>query len=114
MECYIRSGITPEQQHQLVALLNTLNYGANMDGLYWLPLAAEDLSAVQREHLHTCGPYALAVEVEKNSLSMEFLIRARNSLCCDCIHPASPEVAAHMQASLEALLACVGISPAST
>ncbi|MEG2173473.1 MAG: hypothetical protein RRY29_09475 [Desulfovibrionaceae bacterium] len=108
---YTRTKILPKQRQALCALLHTLGYDAGMDGLYWLPVPPEDLSPLQREHLATCGPYALAVEVEKDRLSMEFLVRARNTLCCDCIHPASPQVAAHMQASLEALLACAGISP---
>lgn len=112
MDSYSRTGISPEQQRALLALLDSMGYGAGMDGLYWLPLQEEDLSPLQREHLADCGPYALALEVEKGCLVLEFLIRARNSLCCNCIHPASPKVAAHMQAKLEALLACVGIVPA--
>lgn len=111
MDEYIRHGITAEQRNNLLALLHTLDYGAGMDGLYWLPLPPEALSPLQGEHAPTCGPYALALEVEKDCLRLEFLVRARNSLRCDCIHPASPEVAAQMQTSLEALLACAGIAP---
>lgn len=113
MEDYLREGLSEAQISQLLTQLHNLGYGAGMDGLYWLPLPPEAHSPLQSEHLSTCGPYALALEVETNCLRLEFLVRARNSLCCDCIHPASPEVAAQMQASLEALLACAGIAASS-
>lgn len=110
MEEYIHGDITAEQKQHLLTLLNNLGYGAGLDGLYWLPLPPEALSPLQNEHASTCGPYALALEVEKDVVRLEYLVRARNSLRCDCIHAASPEVAAQMRASLEALLACAGIA----
>lgn len=111
MDSYTREGISPQQQHSLCALLDSMGYSAGMDGLYWLPLPEEELSPLQSAHCAECGPYALALEVEKGRLVLEFLIRARNSLCCDCICQASAKTAARMQASLESLLACAGIAP---
>lgn len=111
MDDYQRTGLSPAECQAIGALLDSLGYGAGMDTLYWLPLPTDALSPLQQEHLHSCGPYALAVEVHDTGLSMELLIRARNSLCCDCIHPATPEVAARMQATLEQLLATAGIRP---
>lgn len=113
MDSYTLEGISPEQGRSLCALLDSMGYSAGMDGLYWLPLPEAELSPLQREHCADCGPYALALEVEKGRLMLEFLIRARNSLCCDCICPASAATAARMRASLEALLARADIAPLS-
>lgn len=112
MEDYSRP-LASHQCHSLRAELHNLGYGAGMEDLFWLPLPQDALSPLQQEHAATCGPYALAVEVHNNSVSMELLVRARNSLCCDCIHPATPELASRMQATLESLLNSVGVSPAS-
>lgn len=111
MDSYTLEGISRQQQSSLCTLLDTMGYSAGMDGLYWLPLPDDELSPLQREHCADCGPYALALEIERGRLVLEFLIHARNSLCCDCICPAQAKTAERMQASLEALLTCAGIAP---
>lgn len=111
MEDYQRTNLAPEKCQALRDLLHNLGYGAGMEGLYWLPLPVDALLPLQQEHVQSCGPYAMAVEIASTSVSMELLVRARNSLCCDCIHPATPEQAQCMQASFNNLLASAGIAP---
>lgn len=106
MDSYCIEALNPAQVQHMAALLHEMGYAAGLEGLYWLPLEPQELSALQQEHMQSCGPYAMALELTKNSLCLEFLVRARNSLCCDCIHPAPPEVEKSLRERLDALLLC--------
>lgn len=79
-------------------------WSGSLAGLYWLPLPEDLLSPLQREHLGQCGPYALAIELDEQSLRLELLVRARGQLRCDCIAQASPEVLDHAVRILDQLL----------
>lgn len=75
---------------------NQLELESSIPDLYWLPVPEELLSDLQAEHLSTCGPYALALEICEEGLSLETLVRAQNQLHCECIAFASPELVQHM------------------
>ncbi|MFZ5586633.1 MAG: hypothetical protein ACOZHQ_11940 [Thermodesulfobacteriota bacterium] len=58
---------------------------SNLDGVYWLNLPPDLLSPEQAAH-PDCGPHrvALVLEPENESLRLELLVRASNSLRCAC------------------------------
>ncbi len=56
-----------------------------MIGLYWLQLPDDLLSDIQQEHKDEHGPYNLAVEVTRNAVRFEFLVRSEVNLHCKCI-----------------------------
>ena len=59
-----------------------------MEGLYWLPLKEDLLTGMHASHKE-CKPHYFALELLEDRLSCEFLVRAENSIRCDCIRYAS-------------------------
>jgi hypothetical protein len=57
---------------------------SGLDGLYWLALEADLLSATQRAHTR-CQPHYFAVELQPDRLSCEMLVRTPARVRCDCI-----------------------------
>lgn len=60
-----------------------------IEGLFWLPLPDDLLGEAQRGH-ERCGPFHFGVELGKDQLSFELLIRSQTNLHCSCIAYASP------------------------
>lgn len=52
-------------------------------GLYWLVLPPDLLSPTQSEH-QSCGPFQLGVEVEREQVRFELLVRSESNLHCHC------------------------------
>jgi hypothetical protein len=57
--------------------------------IFWLELPPDLLSPLQWEH-QDCGPFYLALEIGKDFVKFEFLVRARNKFRCDCFQYANP------------------------
>lgn len=64
-------------------LKRSLKKGA-MPGLYWMELPPDLISAAQQEH-QDCAPFSLGVEVEKQRVVFELLVRNKTNLHCTCI-----------------------------
>ena len=65
------------------------SYGpAEMGGIYWIPLASEVLTEIQRAHTD-CQPFYFAIELEETRLALELLVRTKNRIRCACIGYAS-------------------------
>ena len=60
-----------------------------MVGLYWLELPPDLLSEAQQGH-EDHGPFYLAVEVTRDGVKFELLVRSQTNLHCTCIAHASP------------------------
>lgn len=69
-------------------LKRSLKHGP-MIGLYWLTLPDDLLSSVQNEH-RTCGPFHIAIEVERDKMRCELLVRSESNLHCHCTAYATP------------------------
>jgi len=66
-------------------------YGpAAMDGIFWIPVEIGMLTDIQKTH-HECQPHYLAVELDKNGMALELLVRSKSALRCDCISYASED-----------------------
>lgn len=59
-----------------------------MTGLYWLPLGDELLTGIHADHKE-CGPHYFALELQEDRLACEFLVRAEQTVRCNCIRYAS-------------------------
>jgi len=81
-----------------------LELQAGLEGVYWLPVPKDMLTAMQSEHCEHCGPYCLALEVEVNSVHMELLVRGIGRITCECLAFASETLRNHMIAYLEGML----------
>jgi len=59
-------------------------------GLYWLPLPPDLLSPIQHEH-RQCSPFHIGIEVERDQVRFEFLVRSTGKLHCPCTAYATPD-----------------------
>ena len=75
MRYFLIDDLRAEETKRLCEHLDAMDLGAGLDGIYWLPIPAHMLSAVQKEHESQCGPYVMALE---------------------CVAYASPELQRHM------------------
>jgi hypothetical protein len=57
---------------------------ATLDGIYWIPIEAELLTAVQQEH-RECQPHYLAVDLNQDRMACELLVRTQARIRCNCI-----------------------------
>lgn len=84
------------QRIKLKAYFDELELRSSIPGLYWLPVPEELLNELQTEHLPSCGPYVLALDIGDDGVILETLIRAQNQLHCECIAFGSKELVQHM------------------
>ena len=68
-------------------LKRTLGAGL-IEGIFWLPVPDDLLGEAQRGH-EGCGPFHFGIELGKDSLSFELLVRSQTNLHCSCICYAS-------------------------
>ncbi len=59
--------------------------------IFWIEVPNELLTEIQKEHLTTCGPYIFSVELGKNWIKVELLIRPTGKIRCECISYATTE-----------------------
>ena len=110
MRSYLVDDIPEDKLTALAASLDARGLAASLPGLYWLPLPDELLTPLQREHAAECGPHVMALELLDGAVKLEFLVRARGRLRCDCVGYADPGVRDRMIASLDSLLLDAGIA----
>jgi len=84
MKQYVVDEIRAADHEKLKAYLDAEFGPAEMGGIYWIAIAKEMLSEVQRAH-KACQPFFFALELEPDRLSCELLIRTRHRIRCDCI-----------------------------
>ncbi|MBW1981833.1 MAG: hypothetical protein JRJ12_11490 [Deltaproteobacteria bacterium] len=80
------------------ALENHLDHHAeqgDLPGIYWVPIPELLYEAVQREH-SSCQPFYFAINLHRNSISFELLVRTRQRLRCSCIQYASQRQRQHI------------------
>ena len=57
---------------------------SGVEGIYWIPIERELLTAEQIEH-EDCQPHYFSLVLEENLLACEMLIRTRNKIRCSCM-----------------------------
>ena len=84
MKQYVIDELRPADYKALKTNLNEQYGPAAMDGIYWIPIAAEILTDIQSRHSE-CRPHFFAVDLDGNRLACELLVRSKNRVRCDCI-----------------------------
>ena len=80
--------LSPMEQDNIDSYLKrTLKQGP-MVGLYWMEIPPDLLSEAQQGH-EEHGPFYLAVEVTRDGVKFELLVRSQTNLHCTCIAHAS-------------------------
>ena len=111
MRQYVLTDIPAKAMQDMEASLAEMGCQASIEHLCWLPVPESMLSPLQKEHAGSCGPYAMALETEGDSLRMELLVRARSRVRCECIAYAPDELVLHMIHWLNGFAAGFGIEP---
>ncbi|MBM4289035.1 MAG: hypothetical protein FJ135_13000 [Deltaproteobacteria bacterium] len=57
---------------------------SGLEGIWWVELTPEQLSEPQLAH-KDCQPHCFAVELGRNFVKFEFLIRSRRTMRCTCV-----------------------------
>ena len=64
---------------------------SGLEGIWWVELGKEQLADLQAAH-PDCQPHCFAVELGRNFIKFEFLIRSRRTMRCSCIgYATSPQ-----------------------
>lgn len=89
MRQFLVDEIPHRQMEEIAAYLKERVTSSGLDKIYWLELPPDLLSPVQRDHPN-CGPHYLAIELGKDYLKFELLVRSRERLRCDCVNYTTP------------------------
>lgn len=104
MRTYVIDELRPEETQKVVQALKDQGCKSPMKDIFWLSLPNDLLDPVQREHLPGCGPYFLSLEIERDSLHLELLVRAENKIRCNCVQFVSPDQRNFILEWLDALM----------
>ena len=88
MKQYVIDELRSSDYKALKAFLDEQFGPAEMNGIYWIPLAVDMLTNIQLAHTE-CQPQYAAVDLEGNRLACEFLVRSKHRVRCDCIRYAT-------------------------
>ena len=61
-----------------------------IQGVYWFPLPDKVLAAAQAGH-EKCGPFVFAIEIVRDTVIFELLVRSSSNLHCTCTSYATAE-----------------------
>jgi hypothetical protein len=84
MKQYVVDELRWGDYEKLKAYLDQTYGEAAVGGIYWVPIETELLAPVQSGHTE-CQPFYAALELQKDRLSMELLVRTQQRIRCDCI-----------------------------
>ena len=90
MKQYLIDELRLEDHEKIKAYMDENIKTSPMEGLYWIPIKKDLLAGVHASHKE-CGPHYFSLELQETRLACELLVRAENSIRCDCIRYASKE-----------------------
>jgi hypothetical protein len=88
MKQYMIDQLREQDFLQLEGYLNNNSEAGELPGIYWLVVPKSLLEKNQLDH-PDCQPFYFAVNLERDSICFELLIRTRSRLRCSCIQYAS-------------------------
>ncbi len=106
MRTYVVDELDEEILEKLRSKLTDMQLQSAILDVYWFPVPEHLYRHIQQEHAHECGPYVMALEINGDSVKLEFLVRGHNVLHCSCVGYATPELEQYMMRYLDGLLEC--------
>ncbi len=88
----------------LAEYLQNHGYQGPIDDIYWFQMPWQALSHMQQDHLQQCGPYIVSLELGRDWLKLELVVRAVNSFRCNCTAQADSRQRDYSIALLENIL----------
>ncbi len=90
MRQFVIDELSPMERDNIDSWLKRNLQPAPLAGLYWLVLDKEHLDIAQQGEEHSQhGPYYMAIEVGRNEVRCELLVRSQTNLHCSCIAQAT-------------------------
>ena len=102
MKQYVIDELRPGDHKKIKQYLDDVYGAAEMGAIYWVPIAEDMLTEIQREH-NDCQPYYFAIELAENQLALEFLVRTKNRIRCACIGYASKDLRIWIMEAVDAI-----------
>jgi hypothetical protein len=84
MRQYVVDEVARQDLTRIKAYLDEKAQPAGLEGIWWVELGKEQLNELQLSH-PDCQPHCFAVELGRNLIKFEFLIRSRRTMRCSCI-----------------------------
>jgi len=88
MKQYVIDELRWQDYEKIKAFLDKKLGPAEVDGIYWVSMEQELLTAVQIEHIE-CRPIYYIINLKPDTLSCELLLRTKSRMRCDCIRYAN-------------------------
>ena len=85
MKSYFIEDLNSKQIKKIKTLLEEQDCYNPIKDIFWVKLPQKILSITQEKHNKTCGPYIFSIEIGKNWIKAEFLIRDTKKISCSCI-----------------------------
>lgn len=108
MKQYVIDELRPEDHYKIRQYFDATYGPVEMSGIYWIPLAAEVLTEIQREHAD-CQPFYFAIDLEEERVALELLVRTKNRIRCSCIGYASRDQQIWIVEVMDAIFEKLGI-----
>lgn len=89
MRQFVIDELSPMERDNIDSFLKRSLKTGPMIGLYWINLPDDLLSEAQLGH-EEHGPFYLGVEVTRDAVKFELLVRSHSNLHCSCIAHATP------------------------
>jgi hypothetical protein len=83
MKCYLIDEITVPDMEKIEMFLREKAAMSGMENLFWMEMPGDRLNWLQAQHLE-CQPYKFAIELGKDWIKVEFLLRGSRDLICPC------------------------------
>ena len=83
MRCYLVDEITTPDMKKIETFLLENASASGMENLFWIEMPGNRLNGLQASHME-CQPYRFAIELGKDWMSVEFLLRGSRDLRCRC------------------------------
>ncbi len=84
MKQYLIDGLNPKDVKNLENCLNDSFGHPVLGNIYWVELDRNILTPRQKQHVD-CYPHVFALELGKDYLSCELLVRIKKNIKCDCM-----------------------------
>ena len=85
MRSYVIDELVAEDIKKISDSLKEKGFHSPLKDIFWIEVPENLLTSIQRDHLSSCGPYVFSLELVKNWLKLELLVRPTGRIRCSCI-----------------------------
>ena len=90
MRAYLIDEIASSEMEKIDLYLKKNAITAALEGLFWVKIPTNLLNSIQSQH-NACQPFGFAVELGRDQIKLEFLVRSLKNLGCECQGYCTPQ-----------------------